>query len=110
MSTKSRESIYGSSIRASAERAKEARKDADRLACVAWNQRMLGYKGPAQPSPALGDALNAGYLYLEVRLSRLRHAPNGSAQYRPQAENYPHPRTGTLHALQGLLAGSWLPV
>ena len=28
---------------------------------------MLGFKGPAQPSPALGDALNAGYLYLEVR-------------------------------------------
>jgi hypothetical protein len=51
----------------SAERAKEARKVADRLACQAWNYRMLGYKGPAQPSPALGDALNAGYLYLEVR-------------------------------------------
>ena len=28
---------------------------------------MLGYKGPAQPSPTLGDALNAGYSYLEVR-------------------------------------------
>jgi hypothetical protein len=28
---------------------------------------MLGYKGPAQPSPTLGDALNAGFLYLEVR-------------------------------------------
>jgi hypothetical protein len=56
MGTKSRESIYGSSIRASAERAKEARKEADRLACEAWNQRMLGYKGPAQPSPTLGDA------------------------------------------------------
>ena len=67
MSTKSRESIYGSSIRASAERAREARKEADRLACEAWNQRMLGYKGPAQPSPALGDALNAGFTYLEVR-------------------------------------------
>jgi hypothetical protein len=67
MSTKSRESIYGSSIRHSAERAAAARKEADRLACEAWNQRMLGYKGPAQPSPALGDALNAGYLYLEVR-------------------------------------------
>jgi hypothetical protein len=58
---------YGSSIRASAERAAEARKEADKVACEAWNQRMLGYKGPAQPSPALGDALNAGYLYLEVR-------------------------------------------
>src|SRR3984885_1141052 len=67
MSTKSREYLYGSSIRASAERAKEARKEANRLACEAWNQRMLGYQGPVQPSPALGDALNAGYLYLEVR-------------------------------------------
>jgi hypothetical protein len=63
----SRETIYGGSIRASAERAAEARKEADRLACVAWNQRMLGFQGPAQPSPALGDALNAGYLYLEVK-------------------------------------------
>jgi hypothetical protein len=42
--------------------AKEARKAADRLACAAWNYLMLGYKGPAQPSPTLGDALNAGYL------------------------------------------------
>jgi hypothetical protein len=67
MTTRSRESIYGSSIRASAERAKEARKVADRLACEAWNQRMLGNQGPAQPSPTMGDALNAGYLYLEVR-------------------------------------------
>jgi hypothetical protein len=67
MTTKSREYIYGSSIRASAERAIESRRKADVLACEAWNMRMLGYKGPAQPSPALGDALNAGYRYLEVR-------------------------------------------
>ena len=67
MGTKSRESIYGSSVRAAAERAKEARKQADRLAVDAWNKRMLGFKGPAQPSPTLGDALNAGYGYLEVR-------------------------------------------
>ena len=38
-----------------------------RLACEAWNKRMLGFQSPAQPSPALGDALNAGYLYLEVK-------------------------------------------
>jgi hypothetical protein len=38
-------------------------KEADALACDAWNKRMLGYKGPAQPSPTLGDA---GYVYLEV--------------------------------------------
>jgi hypothetical protein len=67
MGTKSRESLYGSSIRASAERAAEARKQADRLAVKAWNDRLLGFQGPAQPSPTIGDALNAGYGYLEVR-------------------------------------------
>ncbi|MDP3078468.1 hypothetical protein [Bradyrhizobium sp.] len=67
MGTRSRESIYGSSVRASAERAREARRVADRLACEAWTKRMLGFRGPAQPSPTLGDALNAGYGYLEVK-------------------------------------------
>jgi hypothetical protein len=66
MGSKSRD-MYGPSIRASAERAKDARKEADKLACQAWNMRMLGYQGPAQPSPTIGDALNAGYGYLEVR-------------------------------------------
>jgi hypothetical protein len=50
MSTKSRESIYGTTIRMSAERAKEVRKEADRLACEAWNKRMLAFCGPARPS------------------------------------------------------------
>jgi len=67
MGTKSREHLYGNAIRISAQRAREARLKADRLACEAWNARMLGYKGPAQPSPMLGDALNAGYGFLEVR-------------------------------------------
>ena len=67
MGSKSRETIYGGSVRAAAERATEARKEADRLACEAWNKRMLGFQGPAQPSPALGDAINAGFGYLEVK-------------------------------------------
>jgi hypothetical protein len=67
MGTKSRETIYGASVRAAAERAAEARKQADRLAVEAWNKRMLALKGPAQPSPTLDEALNAGYGYLEVR-------------------------------------------
>jgi hypothetical protein len=67
MGSKSRETIYGASVRAAAERAAEARKEADRLACEAWNKRMLCYRGPAQPSPTLGDALNAGFGYLEVK-------------------------------------------
>jgi hypothetical protein len=60
MSTKSRDRIYGSSVRISAQRAAVARKEADKLACEAWNTRMLGLRGPAQPSATLGDVLNAG--------------------------------------------------
>src|SRR4051794_11877927 len=67
MGTKTRETIYGSSIWHFAERGAEARNEAGRLSFGGLNQRMLGYKGPAQPSPAMGDALNAGYCYLEVR-------------------------------------------
>ncbi|MGJ4973446.1 hypothetical protein ACQR1N_33050 [Bradyrhizobium sp. HKCCYLRH1073] len=67
MSTKSREQQYGSDIRIAAERAAKARKEADRLACDAWDKRMLGFQGPAQPSPLIGDALNSGFCYLEVR-------------------------------------------
>ena len=67
MGSKSRETIYGGSVRAAAERATEARKAADLLAVEAWNKRMLGFQGPAQPSPTLGDAINAGFGYLEVK-------------------------------------------
>jgi hypothetical protein len=67
MSTKSRDRLYDAGVRASAARAAKARKEADKLACEAWNARMLGFRGPAQPSPTLGEALNAGYVYLEVR-------------------------------------------
>jgi hypothetical protein len=67
MSTKSRQRIYGAQIQALAERAKKARQEADQFASFAWSSRMLGYKGPARPSPTPGDAINAGCGYLEVR-------------------------------------------
>jgi hypothetical protein len=65
MGTKSRETIYGASVRAAAERATEARKDADRLAVEAWNKRMLGFQGPAQPSPALGGRAEPASIAVE---------------------------------------------
>jgi hypothetical protein len=105
VSTKSRQSIYGASIRASAERAREARQQADKLACEAWNQRMLGYKGPAQPSPALGDALNAGYGYLEVRCLGCDTHKTVALGIVRRSKSTPDPRARALHALQGLLAG-----
>ena len=94
MGTKSPETIYGASIRAAAEHAAEVRKQADRLACEAWNRRMLGFQGPAQPSPALGDALNAGYLYLEVKCL-------GCNTHQTIAlDNVRRPKTTPIHELE----------
>jgi hypothetical protein len=65
MSTKSREHLYGSSVRIAARQATAARRNADKLAGDAWTRRMLGFRGPAQPSPMLGDAINANYRFLK---------------------------------------------
>jgi putative SOS response-associated peptidase YedK len=109
MTTKAREHLYGTSVRMSAHRAREARIEADKLACIAWSERMLGFKGPAQPSPMLGDALNAGFRYLEVRCAGcdLHSAVDLTTVRRP--------KTTPIHArapygLQGLFAGPRLPV
>ncbi|MBR0798605.1 hypothetical protein JQ615_24760 [Bradyrhizobium jicamae] len=68
MGTKSGECLFGAHRPAPRRTARDARKEADAIAPArAWNARMLAFQGPAQPSPALGDALNAGYRYLEVK-------------------------------------------
>jgi hypothetical protein len=56
MGTKSRESIYGSSIRASAERAAAARKEADKLAC---EEGTSAWKRSSNPRPQPGQAPNS---------------------------------------------------
>jgi len=60
MGTKSRDRLYGTSVRIAAERAAEARLAADKLACKAWTKRMLAFKGSAQPSPYPGQRAQRG--------------------------------------------------
>ena len=99
MSTKTRESIYGPSVRAAAAQAAEARRAADTLACEAWTKRMLGFQGPAQPSPMMGDALNAGFRYLEVRCTAcdLHSTLDLSIIRRPRATTPVHELERRLH-------------
>jgi hypothetical protein len=94
MTTKSRQYLFGATVRAAAARAAEARKKADQLSCVAWNHRMLGFKGPAQPSPSLGDALNAGYGYLEVR------CPGCDTHQTVALDIVRRPKTTPIHELE----------
>jgi hypothetical protein len=77
MSTKSREVIYGGRIigaRIRAEGAREAAqkavREADRAAAELWSIQMEGFGGPAQPSPTIGQCLNGGYGWLQVKCHR----------------------------------------
>ena len=51
MRTKSSDRLYGTSVRIAAERAAEARREADKLACDAWTKRMLAFKRAALAYP-----------------------------------------------------------
>jgi len=79
MSTKSRQTIYGSRIRGAKIRAEGARRaakkairEADRAEAEAWSIRMEGFGGPAQPSPTIGQCLNGGLGWLEVECKRCK--------------------------------------
>src|ERR1700732_2815544 len=79
MSTRSRQTIYGGAIMGAkirAECAKQAAKkairEADRAEAEAWSIRMEGFGGPAQPSPTIGQCLNGGLGWLQVKCHRCK--------------------------------------
>jgi hypothetical protein len=69
---------------------------------------MLGFQGPAQPSPTLGDAINAGFGYLEVKC--LGCSTHQTVALDIVRRGNAGPRTRTLHAVQGLFGSSRLSV
>jgi hypothetical protein len=79
MCTKKREVIWGGRIMGAKMRAETAREEArkaaraaDRAEAEAWSVRMEGHRGPAQPSPTIGQCLNGGYGWLEIECCRCK--------------------------------------
>jgi hypothetical protein len=77
MSTKSRVVIYGGQIigariraQGAREAAKKAVREANRAAAEFWSIQMEAYGGPAQPSPTIGQCINGGYGWLQVKCHR----------------------------------------
>ncbi|MGY3581440.1 phage FluMu protein Com [Bradyrhizobium sp. USDA 4341] len=77
MGSKSPDTLWGGRIIGAKMRAESAKREsAEKLkeshaeTCRAWNYRMLGYGGPAQPSPTIAEAVSGGFPYLEVKCRR----------------------------------------
>jgi hypothetical protein len=75
--SKSRELIFGGALigadiraRAAREQVRAAIRAADRAEAKAWSIRMEGFGGPVQPSPTIGQCLNGGLGWLEVKCNR----------------------------------------
>jgi hypothetical protein len=77
MGGKNRDRLWGDRLRSARLHADEARRQAERAklaadaaACELWSAQMEGFGGPAQPSPTIGQAIDAGYGFLEVQCKR----------------------------------------
>ncbi|GLR84140.1 hypothetical protein GCM10007857_08500 [Bradyrhizobium iriomotense] len=47
-------------------------RQADKLLCESWNERMWADGGPIDPSPTVDQAINAAYAWLEIECSRCK--------------------------------------
>lgn len=80
MGGKSRDRIYGDKLRVAKQnvnfalkRVADAGREVQAAACEVWSAQMQGYGGPAQPSPTIAHAINAGYNFLELKCPRCKH-------------------------------------
>jgi hypothetical protein len=47
-------------------------READKLACESWNERMWADGEPIDPSPTVDQAINGGFSRLQIECSRCR--------------------------------------
>ncbi|MEY9248234.1 hypothetical protein ABIF27_008946 [Bradyrhizobium elkanii] len=52
-------------------------READDLLCQSWNEKMWADGGPVDPSPAIDQAINAGYPWARDQMHPLQDAARG---------------------------------
>jgi hypothetical protein len=72
-------------------------KQADRLLCESWNERMWADGGPIDPSPTIDQAVNGGHPWIEIECSRCKTKRD------VDLAALPHPPTTHVHDLASRL-------
>ena len=68
-------------------------READKLSCESWNERMWADGEPIDPSPTVDQALNGGFPWLEIECARCRTKRDVSLA------ELPHVATTYIHDL-----------
>jgi hypothetical protein len=68
-------------------------READKLACESWNERMWADGEPIDPSPTVDQAINGGFPWLEIECTRCR------AKRDVALAELPHVATTCIHDL-----------
>jgi hypothetical protein len=68
-------------------------READKLSCESWNERMWAYGEPIDPSPTVDQAINGGFPWLEIECSRCK------AKRDVDLAQLPHVATTCVHDL-----------
>lgn len=72
-------------------------RQADKLLCESWNEKMWADGGPIDPSPTVDQAVNGGYPWLEIECSRCKTKRDVDLAV------LPHPPTTFIHDLASRL-------
>jgi hypothetical protein len=72
-------------------------RDADKMLCQSWNEKMWSVGGPIDPSPTIDQAINGGFVWLEVECSRCKTPKD------VDLAALPHAPTTQVHDLAGRL-------
>ncbi|MGY3610399.1 hypothetical protein [Bradyrhizobium sp. Leo121] len=68
-------------------------RQADKLLCESWNERMWADGEPIDPSPTIDQAVNGGFTWLEIECSRCKTRRD------VDLAALPHPPTTFVHDL-----------
>jgi hypothetical protein len=72
-------------------------RQADKLLCESWNEKMWADGGPVDPSPMIDQAVNGGYGWLQIECSRCK------AKREVDLAVLRHPPTTAVHDLASRL-------
>jgi hypothetical protein len=77
-------------------------READKLLCESWNEKMCADGGPVDPSPSVDQAINGGYSWLAIECSRCRTKRDVdlAALRHPPSADHLRPRPGEPAPLQ----------